>query len=91
MIGNDANADVLQLATRVTGSTEVAIILATHPHWDKTPQRLQYPSVDRDGKLIALSDMSDHVSPATRIGCVNVQSSSPLATWKGGRKRICKR
>ncbi|KAK0493957.1 hypothetical protein EDD18DRAFT_1310464 [Armillaria luteobubalina] len=34
MVGNDANVDMLQLANRLTGTTEVANILARYPKWD---------------------------------------------------------
>jgi len=34
MVGNDANLDILQLALRVTATTEVSNILAKHPEWD---------------------------------------------------------
>ncbi|KAJ7071923.1 hypothetical protein B0H15DRAFT_957428 [Mycena belliarum] len=35
MIGNDRNLDELQLAERITGTTEVANIFAMYPHWDR--------------------------------------------------------
>jgi hypothetical protein len=38
MVGNDANLDVLQLALRVTATTEVSNILAKHPEWDNGPR-----------------------------------------------------
>jgi hypothetical protein len=88
MIGNDANADILQLATRITGTTEVANILAEHPHWDKTPRRLKYPTISREGKVVELPDKSDHVNPACWLGNVDVNSTNPLTPWKGGRRRI---
>ena len=37
MVGNDANLNILQLALRVTTTTEVSNILAKHPEWDKGP------------------------------------------------------
>jgi hypothetical protein len=88
MVGNDSNADILQLAVRITGTTEVANILAKRPDWDRTPRRLKYPSINREGKLIELSDKSDHVSPATLKGDVTVGLVNGLVAWKAGRKRI---
>jgi hypothetical protein len=88
MMGNDANADILQLATRITGTTEVANILASHPEWDKTPRRLKYPSVSREGRVVELSDRSDHVSPATLNGDVTVPFVTAIVPWKMGRKRV---
>ena len=34
MVGNDANLDILQLVSRLSGTTEVANILAKYPQWD---------------------------------------------------------
>jgi hypothetical protein len=37
MVGNDANLDILQLVSRLSGTTEVANILAKYPQWDCSP------------------------------------------------------
>ena len=37
MVGNDANADILQLATRFSHISEVQNILASNPSWDRSP------------------------------------------------------
>ena len=37
MVGNDANADILQLATRFSHISEVQNILASNPSWDHSP------------------------------------------------------
>ena len=37
MVGNDANLDILQLVSRLSGTTEVANILAKYPQWDRLP------------------------------------------------------
>jgi hypothetical protein len=37
MVGNDTNLDILQLALRITSTTEVSTILAKHPEWDRSP------------------------------------------------------
>jgi hypothetical protein len=42
MIGNDRNMDVLQLVERITGSTEVANIVAMYPHWDRPVTYLNF-------------------------------------------------
>ena len=34
MVGNDANLDILQLVSRLAGTTEVSNILARYPQWD---------------------------------------------------------
>ncbi|KAJ7064061.1 hypothetical protein C8F01DRAFT_1022169, partial [Mycena amicta] len=42
MIGNDRNVDLLQASQRITGTTQVANILASHPHWDRPPHRADH-------------------------------------------------
>lgn len=37
MIGNDANMDMLDLVSRLSGCTEVANILAKYPQLDRAP------------------------------------------------------
>jgi len=37
MVGNDANANILQLATRFSHISEVQNILASNPSWDCSP------------------------------------------------------
>jgi hypothetical protein len=45
MVGNDANLDVLQLVSRLSGTTEVSNILAKYPQWDHAPRRLKLPAL----------------------------------------------
>ncbi|TRM60790.1 hypothetical protein BD626DRAFT_603193 [Schizophyllum amplum] len=86
MVGNDRNLDILQLALRVTGTTEVANILARHPEWNKdNPRRLNAHAVTRDGKAIA---GADHITPRLWRGDVNVNNVTLLTCWKRGRQRI---
>ena len=61
MVGNDANLDILQLALCVTATTEVLNILAKHPEWDKSPHRLQLPTVTKAMEII--SNSLDHIGP----------------------------
>jgi hypothetical protein len=37
MVGNDTNLDILQLISRLSGTTEVTNILAKYPQWDCSP------------------------------------------------------
>ncbi|KJA25396.1 hypothetical protein HYPSUDRAFT_53262 [Hypholoma sublateritium FD-334 SS-4] len=66
MVGNDANLDLLQLGNRLSGTTEIANILAKYPHWDHAPQRLKLPALSCDSK--ELHDRSDHIKPASWRG-----------------------
>ncbi|KAI0283768.1 hypothetical protein BC826DRAFT_1110068 [Russula brevipes] len=61
MVGNNANLDILQLALRVTGTTEVSNILAKHPEWDKSPRQLRLPTVSRNMEVFPAS--ADHTGP----------------------------
>lgn len=45
MVGNDTNLDILQLASRISGTTEVSNILAKYPQWDRAPRRLKLPVI----------------------------------------------
>jgi hypothetical protein len=73
MVGNDANADLLQLVARITGTTEVANILAQYPQWDRSPRRIRLPSLNRDGSKAELPDNADHINPGSWRGDVLVR------------------
>jgi hypothetical protein len=85
MIGNDANLDVLQLALRITATTEVSNILAKHPEWDKSPCRLRLPNVAKDMENIPNS--VDHIGPKAYLNLKRLYPSTlTVATlWKRGR------
>ncbi|KAF5366588.1 hypothetical protein D9758_008958 [Tetrapyrgos nigripes] len=83
VVGNDCNVDVFQLVHRITGSVEVANILAKHPEWDKTSRRLHLPPVDAEGKVL-LDASVDHISPGIWKGDVRVRSVSLVTCWKAG-------
>ncbi|KAJ7444180.1 hypothetical protein FB451DRAFT_1149358 [Mycena latifolia] len=86
MIGNDANLDILQLIGRLTGTTQVANILAKYPHWDRAPRRLTLPALTRD--CTELSGKTDHIKPPSWRGDVSVQNVTPRTCWKRGRRRV---
>ncbi|KAI0258117.1 hypothetical protein BC834DRAFT_836446, partial [Gloeopeniophorella convolvens] len=85
MVGNDANLDMLQLALRVTGTTEVANILAKHPEWDRAPRRLHLPTLTRDAQAV---HGADHISPRAWRGSVVPQDVTLATCWKRGRRFI---
>ena len=88
MVGNDANLDILQLALRVTATTEVSNILAKHPDWDKSPRRLHLPTVTRAMEIV--SNSTDHICPRAYLDPERLYPSRlTLATpWKRGRQVI---
>jgi len=53
------NLDILQLALRITSTTEVSTILAKHPEWDRGPRQLCLPAVSKS--LDELSKSLDHI------------------------------
>ncbi|KAI0026716.1 hypothetical protein K488DRAFT_64965 [Vararia minispora EC-137] len=82
MVGNDTNLDILQLAHRISGTTDVATILAKHPEWDSGPRRLRIPPIQRDTRAIP---GIDHISPRTWRGDLRVQTVTLATAWKRGR------
>jgi hypothetical protein len=86
IVGNDANVDLLQLVSRLSGTTEVANILAKYPEWDRTPRRLKIPAITRD--LKELPDRSDHLKPTSWRGDVHLKNVSLLTAWRRGRHLV---
>ena len=62
-VGTDANVDILQLGSRASGLTEVALILAEHPEWDFGPHRLALPRITKDSKTGKMTSRFDHITP----------------------------
>lgn len=86
MVGNDANLDILQLVSRLAGTTEVSNILAKYPHWDRSPRRLKLSALTRDSKEIP--DSSDHIKPASWRGNLRLKDVSLQTSWNRGRKMV---
>ena len=86
MIGNDANLDMLQLVSRLAGTTEVSNILAKYPQWDRSPRRLRLPALSRESKEI--SDRADHIKPGSWRGTVKLNTVSIQTSWNRGRRMV---
>jgi hypothetical protein len=86
MVGNDANLDILQLVSRLSGTTEVANILAKYPQWDRSPRRLKLPAMSRELKEIP--DSADHIKPGSWRGNVKLKDVSLQTSWNRGRRII---
>jgi hypothetical protein len=86
MVGNDANLDMLQLVSRLSGTTEISNILAKYPQWDRAPRRLKLPVLTRDSKEIP--NTVDHIKPASWRGNVKVKDVSLQTSWNRGRRVI---
>ncbi|KAJ7754917.1 hypothetical protein B0H14DRAFT_2540801 [Mycena olivaceomarginata] len=86
MVGSDANVDLLQLALRITGTTEVSTILALFPHWDSAPRRLKLPVLSEND--IEIEQRQDHITPPSWTGNVAVKNVNLRTLWILGRKDI---
>ena len=86
MVGNDANADVLTLGYRLSHAVECLNILSEHPAWDRGPRRLHLRGIE-DGNGDVLSK-SDHITPNSWEGNVNVRNVSLITAWNLGRQHV---
>ncbi len=85
MVGNDANVDMLQLSTRLAGTTEVSNILAKYPQWNHGPRRLWLPALARNLSPVPLNE--DHLTPSSWQGDVSLWLVSPQTCWRIGRAK----
>ncbi|PBK90076.1 hypothetical protein ARMGADRAFT_1032672 [Armillaria gallica] len=85
MVGNDANVDMLQLSTRLTGTTKVSNILAKYPEWDRGPCRLRLPALARNLSPVPLNE--DHLTPSAWRGDVSLMLVSLQTCWRMGRAK----
>lgn len=87
-VGTDANVDMLQLGSRASGLTEVAVILAEHPEWDYGTRRLTLPVFSKeDGDF---TSKADHITPRDWRGDVSVANVNLHTCWLLGRKKAAK-
>ncbi|KAJ7744880.1 hypothetical protein B0H16DRAFT_1321924 [Mycena metata] len=82
-VGTDTNVDIYQLSTRASNLTEISIILALRPHWDRGPKRIKLPAVINEKGDV--SAKADHISPASCLGDLHVANVVPHACWLDGR------
>jgi len=86
MIGNDSNADHLQLANRVESAAICSQILAENPDWEKGPRHLTLKTWrDEAGDVSA---KIDHINPASWKGDVYVKNVVILTSWEEGRRLV---
>jgi len=86
IVGNDANLDILQLVSRLSGTTEVVNILVKYPQWDCSPRRLKLPAMSCELKEIP--DSADHIKPGSWRGNVKVKDVFLQTSWNRGRHII---
>ncbi|KAJ7450568.1 hypothetical protein FB451DRAFT_1527212 [Mycena latifolia] len=81
--GPDSNFDILQFSSRASNLTEVDIILALKPEWDRGPRRLKLHAVINEQGDVSRN--ADHVSPASWLGDVRVANVVLITCWIAGR------
>src|SRR5260370_10134433 len=86
IVGNDVNADTLQLTTRLSHVSEVQNILASHPEWDHAPCCLKLPLLN---ELEKNSQHVDHITPSLWEGDVDVGRVFLLTAWQDGAACAC--
>ena len=85
LVGPDNNVDTMQLGSRASGLTEVAVILARHPEWDRPPRWLKLPVISKEfGEITA---KADNINPASWHGDVEVSKVNLQTCWILGRQR----
>lgn len=84
MVGNDTNADVLQLANRIDGAVQCVNILEHHPEWGGDARRLKVKHIHNDD--LEITSKYDHLNPAAFTGNLNVSSVVLLSSWNEGRR-----
>ncbi|VDC04056.1 unnamed protein product [Peniophora sp. CBMAI 1063] len=88
MVSNDVNVDVLQLALRATGATDVANILACYPEYYREPRRAHAPAINRDMQAV---NGADKITLRDWCGEVHVETVTLLTAWRRGRDTVeCK-
>ncbi|KAJ7679570.1 hypothetical protein DFH06DRAFT_1291154 [Mycena polygramma] len=81
--GPNANVDIYQFSTRASNLTEISVILAKRPRWDRGPRRLKLPAVINENGDV--SAKADHVSPASWLGDLHVANVVLHSCWMEGR------
>ena len=84
-VGTDCNVDILQLGSRASGLTEVAVILALHPKWDRSPRQLTLRAVTKE--IEDFTYKVDHINPASWHGNVYVKDMNLHACWLLGHQK----
>ncbi|KAF4615995.1 hypothetical protein D9613_011212 [Agrocybe pediades] len=84
IVGNDTNADQLQLTNRIDGAVQCNNILEDHPELGGQPRRLTVKPLPSDPTHI--SSVYDHISPKSWKGDVHVKNVTLDGCWSEGRR-----
>lgn len=84
MVGNNTNADQLQLANRIDGAVKCVNILERHPEWGGQARRLTTKPLSSN--VDEITSKYDHISPKSWRGNVKVQGVHLGGAWMAGRR-----
>ena len=82
MVGNDTNADQLQLTNRIDGAVQCVKILEIHPEWGGQSRRLNAKPLPSD--TMDISSKYDHLNPKSWKGNVQVRNVVLGGSWSAG-------
>ncbi|KAF8875597.1 hypothetical protein CPB84DRAFT_1752637 [Gymnopilus junonius] len=84
MVGNDTNADQLQLANCIDSAVQCVKILELHPEWGGQARRLNLQRLPSDLSSSDISSKYDHINPRSWKGDVKVSNVVLLGSWSSG-------
>ena len=82
MVGNDTNADQLQLTNRIDGAVQCVKILEIHLEWGGQSRRLNAKPLPSD--IMDISSKYDHINPKSWKGDVRVRNVVLGGSWSAG-------
>ncbi|KAF8913254.1 hypothetical protein CPB84DRAFT_1742606 [Gymnopilus junonius] len=82
MVGNDTNADQLQLTNHIDGAVQCVKILEIHPEWGGQSRWLNLKRLPSDSNDI--SSKYDHINPKSWKGDVKVANVVLGSCWSSG-------
>ncbi|KIM34749.1 hypothetical protein M413DRAFT_22994 [Hebeloma cylindrosporum] len=82
MVGNDTNADMLQLANQIDGAVQCVNILELHPEWGREARHLRVGPLQ--GDTMDISSKYDHLNPRSWKGDVHVNQVVLVGSWNEG-------
>ena len=84
MVGNDTNADIIQLANRIDGAVKCVNILELHPEWGGEARCLHLGPLQ--GNANDISSKYDHINPRSWKGDVHINQVVLVGCWNEGRQ-----
>ncbi|KJA13394.1 hypothetical protein HYPSUDRAFT_151636, partial [Hypholoma sublateritium FD-334 SS-4] len=88
IVGNDTNADQLQLTNRIDGAVQCVNILEQHPEWGGQARRLNVKPLfnENNSPTSEITSKYDHISPRSFTGDLSVGKVVLRGCWLSGRR-----